>query len=179
MAEKDYKKLYENALEKNRKLKSRAKKLYTLIEELREERLSCDVEPMKGELFGRTLNLVCIEGQPYVRAELWATYNENVEDSECPEHYTAFLRTDDDSHPIPSWCQDMDLAFVIARKNEPRFMLNPQKGHPLHIVISDDLWAWESWNEDYVSALQIEHDTYYLKKCAISASTFAPVENES
>lgn len=182
MAEKDYKDLYEKSLEKNQHLKKQVTKLKEEIADMLTERLSCDVEPLKGELFGRTLSLVRIEGQLYVKAELWTTeskYDGRIIGTEEPQTHTVFFRCDSKRKPIPAWCEEMDLNFVITQNNEPQFILNPSEGHPVHLLIRGDLWAWEGWDENKVSPLQVEHDNYYLKKCAESASMYTSVEEPS
>lgn len=176
--EKDYKSLYEKALAKNRKMKGKIAELKDTIEELRAERLSCDIEYLKGELFGKTIDLVSIGGQKYVRAEVWTTdskYDGHIIGTSEPRKYMIFLRCDDILQPIPSWCEEMDLNFVVARGNEPRVVLNPPEGQPIHLLIDGDLWAWEAWHEELVSNLQLEHDRYYLNKCRMSALCYGPV----
>lgn len=179
MAEKDFKKLYEKALEKNKKLKNQVSDLQERLAALRAERASCDVEPLKGELFGRTLSLVRIKGQPYVRAELWTTeraYDGHIIGTEKPPTHTVFFRCDSKRHPIPYWCSEVDLDFVITQENSPEFVLNPAEGHPIHLLIRGSLSAWEAWDEENVSPRQLEHDNYYLRKCAESAARFSPVD---
>lgn len=172
MPEKNYKKLYENTLEKNKKLKEKVTRLNNVIHDLQIERFSCDIEFIKGELFGRKVHFCRIEGKKYVKVELWTTdsgYNGHLIGLDKPKAYIAFLRCDDEAHPIPSWCEDLDLNFVITQENLPRVVLNPEKGQPVHILIHGDVCAWEGWHEELVSNLQLEHDKYYLGKCEKSA----------
>lgn len=178
MAEKDYKALYKKALEKNRKLQKRVDELTDIIVQMSINRLSCDVEPLKGELFGRTLSFAAIDGIQYVKAMLWTTeraYAGHLRGTEMPQFYTVFFRCDNDRRPIPYWCRTMDLDFVITQENSPQFVLNPAEGQPKHLLICGDLHAWEGWTEESVSPLQIEHDNYYLAKCAESASCYMQV----
>lgn len=177
MAEKNYKELYEKSLEKNRNLKKQVSNLKEKIEELQAERFYCDVEPLKGELFGKSLSIVQIEGQTYAKVELWTTeshYQGHLIGTKQPETETVFLRCDNPKRPVPYWIEDMDLNFVIKHENNARFVLNPEEGQPLHLLIHGDVRAWEGWNEDLVSELQIEHDHYYLKKCSADAARYVP-----
>ena len=182
MAEKDYKSLYEKSLEKNRKLKKQVERLKNMVDDLRAEQLSCDIEPLKGELFGRKIAIVRIEGKEYVRAELWTTehrYDGHLIGTKMPKTHTVFFRCDNERYPIPYFCREMDLDFVITQGNSPKFVLNPPEGHPVHLLIHGDVWVWESWNEEMTSTPQIEHDNYYLNKCAKSASEFVPVNSKN
>lgn len=179
MSEKNYKNLYEKALEKNKKLKEKVTRLNNIIYDLQMERLSCDIEFIKGELFGRKLYFCRIEGKKYVKVELWTTdsgYNGHLTGLEEPKKYIVFLRCDNEKHPVPSWCEDLDLNFVISQSNMPRVVLNPDKGQPIHILIHGDVWAWEDWHEELVSDLQLEHDKHYLSKCEKSASEYVCIE---
>ena len=177
----DYKNLYENILKKNSRLKKKVSNLQGEIEKLKEERLSCDIEPLKGELIGRPLLFGRVNDQRYALVEVWATEprpNGFEGTPEKPEMEKVFLRCDNPRKPIPGWIRVTDLEFVIKQKNNARFILNPKEGQPLHILISGDVFAWEGYDENLVSDLQVEHDKYYLRKCAEDAAMYKFVEEE-
>lgn len=73
MAEKDYKALYERSLVTRRKQKEQIARLQDTVARLEAERLSCDTEPLKGELFGDAGKIVRVEGWLYVKLKVWTT----------------------------------------------------------------------------------------------------------
>ena len=156
MQEKEYKELYDKSLERE-------------IEDLNKERLSCDEEPLKGELFGRTLSIDYFGSQRYAKVELWTTergYDGNIDGTSELGAEIIFLRCDNQRRPIPHGIAFSGLNFVIRQKNNARFILNPKPGHPPHLLITGDVWIWEGWSEDLISEKQVEHDRYYLRQCA-------------
>lgn len=183
MAEKDYKDLYEKSLVVRRKQKEQISRLQDRLENLKEERLSCDVEPLKGELFGDAGRVVRVEGQLYVKLQVWTTesnYAGHIIGSGMPSRkYEIFLRSANFKRPIPHWFwSGMGLDCVIARGNQARFIMNPVGQQPKHLLIIGHIGSWESWNEDFVSDLQLEHDRYYLEKLAESASMYVRVNDD-
>ena len=177
MSEKDYKALYEKSLAKQKKLKVQVNKLKDLIQQLESERFSCDIEPLKGELFGGDWEIVRIDGQLYVRVSLWTVdtgYDGHlVNTPPVSEKFEVFLRRDDDRKPVPYWFySESGIHFVITRANNPRFILNPPDGQPKHLLITGQVQPWEGWYDDSVSPLQLEHDTYYLRQLAECAAEF-------
>lgn len=177
MAEKDYKALYEKSLAKQKKLKVQVDKLKDRIQQLESERFSCDIEPLKGELFGGDWEIVRIDGPLYVRVSLWTVdtgYDGHlVNTPQVSEKFEVFLRRDDDRKPVPYWFySESGIHFVITRANNPRFILNPSEGQPKHLLITGQVQPWEGWYDDSVSPLQLEHDTYYLRQLAECAADF-------
>ena len=183
MAEKDYKALYEKSLVTRRQQKERIARLQDTVARLEVERLSCDTEPLKGELFGGEWEIVRIEGQLYVKAPLWTVdngYSGHLVGTPAPKKvFEVFLRRDNVRKPISYWFWTMSgLHFVITRGNYARFILNPPKGQPKHLLLDGDVFAWEGWAESATNELQLEHDQYYLEKLAESASHFVHVGDD-
>lgn len=183
MAEKDYKALYERSLVTRRKQKEQIARLQDTVARLEAERLSCDTEPLKGELFGDAGKIVRVEGRLYVKLTVWTTdsnYAGHIAGSGATsQEFDIFLRSDKFKRPIPYWFYSgIGLDCVISRGNYARFILNPPEGQPKHLLITGNVGPWEGWDEDFVSELQLEHDQYYLEKLAESASHFVRVDDD-
>lgn len=136
------------------------------------------IENLQGELFVGESSIVRVEGRLYLKALVWTTENAycgHIVGTPAPtKTFEIFIRSDNEQYPIPYWFRTCaGIHAVISCSNKPRCVLNPRGGHPMYLLMSGQVCAWEAWDEDCVSEDQLEHDWLCLKALADSAADFS------
>lgn len=162
--EKDYKAMYYEEHVKCIELKHKVRSLESWVERYK----NCEIEFIKGKLFGHTIDIVTVNRQRYALVELWIA---DADDES--ERYRAFLRTTDAKHPVPDWCRCTDTGFIIAGHNQPVLILNPGAGQPVHLRVVDNDVLCVAADADG-SPWQVIHDMLCLETLAYDVERFAP-----